>query len=256
VDRWDAVHNALLDPADGVITQLESVVRFGLELYTSHNGWDYGGTCPEMIGVAPAMDNYVAIDDLYDANSPQEDTPTGEAIDYVVASLDADSAPGNKIIVLATDGEPDTCEVPDPQTGQDESVAAAAAALAAGYPVYIIAVGDDVGQAHQEDMAIAGGGPGAVPYPANNPNALVNAFEEIIYGVRECVLTLNGEVVAGMEDQCTVKIDDQDVPYDHPDGWQLQSPSQVELLGDSCTAIQEGLVQIDVWCPCDAIILV
>ena len=38
-----------------------------------------------------------------------------------------DPAPGDKVIVLATDGEPDTCAEPNPQNGQGVAVAAAAA---------------------------------------------------------------------------------------------------------------------------------
>jgi hypothetical protein len=41
-DRWDAVYETLMDPADGVVASLESSVRFGLTLYTSENGFDGG----------------------------------------------------------------------------------------------------------------------------------------------------------------------------------------------------------------------
>ena len=256
--RWEAVRDALTDPVDGVVAQLASQVRFGLTLYTSFDGFD-GGTCPVLTEVPPALDNYQAIADTFAMNQPEEDTPTGESIEAVTQTLLADPWPDDKIIVLATDGEPDTCAVPDPQNGQAESIAAAQAAFNQGIKTFIIGVGNQVSQQHLQDMANAGQGvgpndPDAPYYQPANKAALVQAFEDIINGVRSCVLTLNGMIVQGMEESCTVTVNGMDVPFDDPNGWKVNSPSEIELVGQACDAIQEGTVEIDVVCTCDAII--
>ena len=86
-NRWQALGVALLDPDHGVVTQLDNDVRFGMTLYTSHNGFE-GGTCPVLNEVAPALDNYEALATLFNANEPEQDTPTGESIVLVANMLD------------------------------------------------------------------------------------------------------------------------------------------------------------------------
>jgi hypothetical protein len=254
-DRWTTVRDSLLDPDTGVIIQLEDVVRFSLQLYTSNNGYA-GGDCPLLTGTDPALGAYGAIHDVFFANAPVSDTPTGESIDAVVAMLEADPSPDSKIIVLATDGEPDTCEVPNPQTAEAMalSVTAAQNAFAMGFKTYIISVGSDIGMDHLNDMAQAGqNDPTALPYQALDQEQLIAAFEEIVYGVRDCVLALNGEVQSGMVDQCVVTVNDEEQTYGTD--WQLNSPSEIEILGDACDTIQHGVVTVSVWCPCDAVVV-
>ena len=256
-DRWTVVRDSLLDADDGVVAALESVVRFGVELYTSHGG-DGGGECPILTGVDPALDNYDAIHDVFFDSAPDGDTPTGESIAAVAAMLAAAADTDEQIIVLATDGEPDTCEVPNPQTGQAEAVDGAEDAFALGFRTYIISVGDDISLEHMQAMANAGAGTDdsdpAPYYQALDQDALVAAFEEIVYGVRDCELELEGAVQEGMEEQCVVEVDGAEVPYDDPDGWTLEDPSTMLLLGATCEAIQTGDVTIDVECPCGAVV--
>lgn len=257
VDRWEAVKNTLLGQPNGTVTRLDSQVRFGLNLYTSHGGYE-GGKCPMLTGVDPAINNYDAIKNVFDNNAPENDTPTAESILQVVTLLKQDQDPSKKIIVLATDGEPDTCEVPNPQQGQEESIAAAQTAYKEHFPVFIIGVGDDVGEDHLRQMANAGQGfpiddpKGADFYRGLDPQSLVQAFEDIISGARDCVLDLEGEVQQGMEDQCKVTIDGEPVNYNDPDGWRLNSPSKLELVGGACENIKTGEKELLVSCPCDA----
>src|SRR5688572_21933546 len=119
-DRWQAIYDTLMDPDDGVIAPKQSAVRFGLTLYTSHDGSE-GGMCPILTEVPPALDNFDAMDDVFAPAEPDDETPTGESLAAVAATLDAFTEPGPKAIVLATDGEPDSCAEPNPQNGQAES---------------------------------------------------------------------------------------------------------------------------------------
>lgn len=253
-NRWQAVYNVLLDADDGLVRELEDKVRFGLALYTSFGGFQ-GGECPVITDVAPALGNYAEIAALYDANEPDGETPTGESISAILPTLAMDPSEGNKIIVLATDGEPDTCAQPNPQNGQEESVQAAADAFTQGVRTYVISVGSEVSDQHLQDVANAGvgagpGDPDAPFYKANDAQALAQAFAEIVDGVRDCKLSLNGTVSEGGENECQVAVNGMPVPFGDTDGWQLNNPSEVELVGDACDAIQSGEVQVSIKCSC------
>lgn len=257
VSRWNAVYDTLMDSTDGVVLQLEDRVRFGLALYTS-NGGDAGGTCPMMVEEPPVLNNYVAIDTTYAPEGPGGDTPTGDSIDVVAATLMAFPEPGPKGIVLATDGEPDTCEVPNPQTGQAEAIAAAQNAYTDGISTYIISVGNQVSEQHLQEMANAG--VGKLPtdmmdpapfYQALDSQQLVDAFQAIIAEFVSCEFTLNGEITG---DPCdgTIEIDGQEI--DCGVDWDATSSDTIELLGDACELIKDGEDHtIEVTFPCGSV---
>ncbi|HEY3356135.1 MAG TPA: vWA domain-containing protein [Polyangia bacterium] len=263
--RWSAVEVALTDPATGVVPTLESQVIFGASLYTSHGG-AAGGTCPILTEVPPALKNATAIRQLMTDHQPDGDTPTGESIDAVVAAFaaqppDPDSHEGPRVIVVATDGEPDTCAVPNPQTGQARAVQAAQAAFAAGVRVFMLSVGSDVGAAHMQDMANAGvglpvGGAQSAPYyVANDTAQLVAAFQQIIGGVRSCTFALSQPVAPGFESQGDVRLNGAPLGYQDPDGWTLTDPSTIELVGAACQQyLTDPAVVLAATFPCGSIL--
>ncbi len=262
--RWDAVDTALTDPAAGVLPALESEIVFGASLYTSHNGTLDGEACPLLQTEPPALGNAGAIGDLLGANGPDGDTPTGESITATTALLTAlPTGPhdGPRIIVLATDGEPDTCAVPNPQEGQPEAVAAAQAAWTAGVRLFILSVGSDVGAAHLQDMADAGaglptGGTTHAPYyVATDPAELTTAFDTIIHGVRSCTFTLDGEVDPADWSAGAVSLDGAPLTYEDPDGWVLTDGHTLVLQGTACTTfLEEAAPVLSAQWPCGTII--
>lgn len=241
--RWDAVYATLMDPDAGVVKPLESSVRFGLALYSSVDGFE-GGECPMLTEVEPALNNHMAIDAIYEPADPIDETPTGESLAAVANALAASPDDGPKVIVLATDGEPDTCAEPNPQNGQEEALAAAQAAHAAGVETYVISVGDDVSQDHLQEMANAGVGldPQGVElatyYQALDTDDLIDAFDEIISGVTSCVFELEGIVDLDLVCEGTVELDG--VELECMTDWHLLDPSTLELLGDACETLQDG----------------
>lgn len=257
-DRWSAVYDALFATPDGVVRQLQDQVRFGLSLYTSNHGFA-GGECPMLTEQSVALGNYAALEQLYSDNSPQGDTPTGESLGAVAAELALVSEPGDKAIVLATDGEPDNCTDADAhdETSQQMSVDAASAAFAEAIRTYVIAVGSDVSDAHLQDVANAGtgvtSGPDSPFWKANDKAGLIDAFNTIIQGVRSCVFDLNGSVSDGAKNDGKVRLDGTLLTQDDPAGWRLTSPSQVELTGAACDAIKSGDHDIKITFPCGSI---
>lgn len=262
--RWDAVREALTGPG-GVIEALEGQVRFGLALYSSRNGFSMNRQCPLLTEVVPAIDNLYAIQTVYDAAEPIDDTPTGDAMTAVAASLLAFEEEGPKVIVLATDGEPDTCADPDPPSGprpaeaRAQSVAAVQAAFETGIRTHVISVGSDIGEVHLQDLANAGigwqeGDPNATYYVPADQAAMIETFSTIVDEVRDCVLTLDAEILPGQGDRGTVTVNGEVIPFEDPDGWRVNSPSEIELTGAACTLIQGGNVDVRVEFTCEALV--
>jgi len=258
-NRWDAVYRTLMG-TDGVVTELADSVRFGLSLYTSHDG-SAGGTCPILTEVPAALGNYDAINGIFAPAGPDQDTPTGESIAAVAGELKQINDPGPKIIVLGTDGEPDTCAEPNPQNGQAEAIAAAQAAFGDGIRTYIISVGDEVGADHLQQMANAGVGlppTGAMTdapyYQALDTSQLIDAFRAIVGGVTGCVFTIDGEVDPAKAAQGLVKLDG--TPLDEGTDWQMVDGKTFEVLGDACDTIQDGhLHHVAAVFPCGVVIV-
>src|SRR3989339_378220 len=206
LSRWEAVHKTLMDSTGGLVTKLQANIRFGLALYTSKYGSLGGLECPLITEVIPSLDNAAAIDQIYQQASPVQDTPTGDAIDVIRSKLGQITEAGPKIIVLATDGMPDTCADPEPEVnGTIQQTAQAALdatqrAFAQGIKTYIISVGDGVTEIHLQHMANVGaglppqGGAKAEFFKGSNLADLEAAFSKVMKRVSDCRFTLNGRV--------------------------------------------------------------
>lgn len=266
--RWNVLRDAILEPDGGLVKPLENEVRFGLALY-SFFGNNNSPQCPTLTQVSFNLGNYASIYNAYADASPIDNTPTGDSIDAVVGRLQdgglvdggfwSVDAGGPKFIVLATDGEPDTCEQLNPQNGQAEAVAAAQGAFGLGIKTFVIAIGPDVSLTHQQEMANAGAGQPVAAgdagyFTTTNKQQLVAALRSIIFGVRPCKFTLNGSVQPGTESQGVVSLNGTPLVLNDPNGWKLNNPTEIELLGTSCDAIKNGSPQISVRFPCGTFI--
>ncbi|MEM9461678.1 MAG: vWA domain-containing protein [Myxococcota bacterium] len=242
ISRWQAVADALFDPAGGVVAQLESTIRFGMALYTSDNGM-FGGACPMLDEVAPSLDNLAAMDAAFTQPLAEGDTPTGEALAAVATSLAAEPDTA-RAIVLATDGEPDTCAVPDPQNGQPESVTAVVDAYAEGIKTFVISVGGEVSAGHLQELANVGVGkaandPDPAPYfEALDTAQLIAAFDQIVGGFVSCEFAIDGIVDLEAACQGTVLLDG--VELECESDWHVPEESTLELLGAACDTLQDG----------------
>ena len=281
VSRWSSLRKALIDPTSGLVPSVEASVNLGLALYTGPDRGVVGlestatepdpdyvetETCPYLVQVPVAASNGAAIQAAY---LPQEirpmslgQTPTGESLEAVLPSLtglDATLFPGRKVIVLATDGEPDLCDNGNDEVGgRERSVAAVEAAFTAGVTTFVISVGDQVGENHLRELANLGQGfPADDPmdrfYRAGDATSLAQAFEDIVNGVRSCTFTLDG-MVTGDGHEGSVTIDGNSVLQNDANGWRLNGPSEVELLGTSCELVKMGDHSIDVSFPCGVVI--
>jgi hypothetical protein len=273
--RWNVVRDVLMSPTKGIVKPLEEQVRFGLSLYSSNNGRvkigapeeiDESKKCPELIEVPIALRNHQAMLDQFKCNDIDHDTPTGESLLAAAATLKAVTEPGPKVIVLATDGEPDSCECPNfgmgmpkkcrepgvPDMIKAQVVATAKDIHAEDITIHVINVSTPSEaslQQHLTDVADAGGGK---VYPGFSPGALSTAFDDIIDGVRSCVIDLSGEIAKGKESTGVITLDGDTLGLDDPDGWKVNSPSQIELLGAACDTIKSGEHDLSINFPCES----
>jgi len=274
--RWTAAHGAITE----IVSNLDSIVRFGLTTYTSDNG-NANLPCPRLpvagnpLATSPrvafGLNNGSAIGDnsIYPSTYPNDaggDTPTGDSIDALVSIIQSDPPPaeGPTIIVLATDGEPDTCEQPNPQNGQAEAVTAATSAHAAGFDVFILSVGNEVSDSHLQDMANVGVGKpvneSIDPAPfwkATTPELLAAAFQQIISDSISCEVQINKPF-----DDAGLACSEGDVrlngtPLACPSDWQVKDgvSNVIELVGGACDTFKSGSSTFTAVFPCGAIVV-
>lgn len=261
--RWDVLRNFLLEQPNGLISDLQSQVRFGLAMYSATSGGMDPlpiGECPMITSVAPALDNYQAIADIYGPANVIEDTPTGDSIDAVINGLnlptDPDAMMEPVVLILATDGEPDRCEELDPQNGQEEAINAVTRAYSMGVRTFIMSVGDEVSDQHQQDMANAGlgnmpGDPDAEYWNVGDDASLRQALTEIVGAQLGCEVQLSGSVSSGDACDGTVILNGDELECGEDNGWELSTPRTIRLLGTACDTLKaDPNVFLDVRFPC------
>lgn len=266
-NRWEAANTVI----NSIVSGAESIVRFGVTTYASRNG-DQNPPCPRLpTQIDFALENSVNIADtgLYPYEYPTdagEDTPTGDSIDSLVSIIQSDPPPsdGPTIIVLATDGAPDSCEYPDPSTSsqrqqaEGEVVTAAGAAHDAGIDLFVLWVGtlsDNGIRNHLQEVAnegvglpADGSGGDAQFWVGTDPQSLEDEFCTIIRESISCEIQidrpfddrekacLEGDVrLGGVPLTCSTN------PA-MPGDWQVKedAPNVIELLGDACTTFKDA----------------
>lgn len=260
MSRWDVLRSSLLGMPDGLLFSLQSSVRFGIAMYSQDS--DIRG-CPDLLTVPARLNNYAAIEAEYSRREPAGGTPTGDSIQAILSMIDTlapERGTDPVILVLATDGEPDTCEDGDDEVGgRRESIAAVTAAQAMGIDTYAISVGTDVGEAHLQDVANAGLGRTVPPdmnapyYVATDTTGLSSALETIIGGAVSCTLELEG-TISDLAMACagTVRIG-TDV-LECGTEWRAVDATHIEILGAACDRLLSGSEEVSGEFPCGIII--
>ena len=249
--RWDAVRTALIDPMMGVVPQLQGLVKFGLAVFGTGDIFA-GGMCPLPLGVtAPALNNFPAVMNGLGPTPPGTFTPTGLALNAIVdmtpdgASLDPDKEAEPQIIILATDGNPNDCM--SPMTNFQPSIDAANKAAAKHIKMFVISVGTDSSAMHLQQMANIGAGmpmdtmPGAKVFYPENTAELSTTLSELIGKELSCEVKLDGKgVIQGRECEGKVSIDGHDLECNGANGWRLNDPLHIEVLGTACDTFKKS----------------
>jgi hypothetical protein len=264
--RWTVLRSALMDSNTGAVKQMASTVRMGLAMYTSNHG-SAGGACPMLTQVGINLNNYAAINGVYQMSKPLGDTPTGESIAAVAQELT--NEPDPKYILLVTDGLPDTCADPDASNStmrqnaaNDATVKAAQAAYAQGIHLFIMGVSSDIAPSHLQAMANAGAGldpatagTAAAKYfvASDNQTDLAAQLSGIIGSTRTCTFHLQGTVDTAHAGEGIVTLGGAPLGYNDSNGFRLNNPSELEILGTACDKIKNDNTELVVRFPCDVV---
>jgi hypothetical protein len=225
-DRWTTVSTAVT-----ATVQATPDIHWGLKLYSTPSG--SGCTVNNQIEVQVAANSGAAIQQQIQGTNPANNTPTAQAIKAAVAYLKTVTDPGNKVILLATDGQPNCGSGGSSSPNVDATIAEITAAKDAGFQVYVIGIGPSVGNLN--NFAVAGGT--GQYYPATSPEELTKALTAISTTVASCTFTLTTKP----PDQIAVYLDKNLVKQDPADGWSYGANSQTIVLnGDTCNKVKSG----------------
>jgi Mg-chelatase subunit ChlD len=283
VSRWGALRDALLGP-EGVVPSLEKLVAFGMTVYSTPIPMRGAPItmCPDLLTVPPALDNLAAISSTFPPRPTGGFTPTGEAVQGVVDSLKSSSAQapqrGRRVIVLATDGEPNSCEAVTTlplQTLLDGRVpvsyapaeAAIMAAQAADIDTYVVSLAPELtrnAQSRQHLQALANLGqgleraasPGAELFSPQDPAQLDRALRSLVGSLVSCDLTLEGKLAVAQACDGDVRLNGEALACTSPDGWEVVDESTIRLRGTACEKWKrEAKATVEANFPCEAILL-
>jgi hypothetical protein len=297
------MRTALLEPTNGLVYRLQSQVVFGTMIYDGTIdpflavGAQGGspspecaamyieskatGMCPQLIQVAPALDNAAALDVAFPATELGGSTPThkamASAVDLMInmISTNPDIKNSPLYIILATDGAPnDICMG---GVGGDSAVQQAAViaevdrAAAAKITTFVISLaGSDANlQAHLEMVADHGQpmNADAKAFSPMVPEELANTLTLLVGGAIGCEVTLNGKVTVGRECLGKVAMNGNelpcckeaagswmcnDAPVTDASGWRLKDERTVELIGEQCVSfLTASEASLEARFPCD-----
>ncbi|MEO8184908.1 MAG: vWA domain-containing protein [Deltaproteobacteria bacterium] len=255
--QWDNKPNNTWEPMKAgilqVVDEVQKDIRVGMVTYTGQNG----GACPDLYPAMNAVsfdkNNYPRIQtDINAVGQPnyKGETPTAATLQQALPVLLADPSPGDKVMLLVTDGDPDFCNDPDRACAMDAVIGAVQDAFSKGVATTAFGLKRaELSEQHLRDVANAGSGqPVALPQGINseqdlrnrcrgNPAgtlpgtyaavggnaqyfqangtdtvALGDALNAVIYGIRSCVFDLAGEAEINPDNASSAHITLDDDP--------------------------------------------
>lgn len=254
--RYKAIQKGLVDATTGIVVTEQAHVIFGAAMFAGDQE-----PCLSLNGfTAPrAINNAQAITDLLANNPPNGgNTPTAPAIDQVVADFAANPPPADSppIILLATDGEPNSC---DGNGGSGPSIQSTQAAYAAGIRLFILGLAN-LNTGYLQQMANAGAGvtagmPDAPFFTADDPASLQTALHDIIVGALSCDLALTGTGTIDPNSAMNGVVTLDGMTLVFGTDWTIVNGNTLELLGAACDAFKASdNPQVDATFSCGDII--
>jgi hypothetical protein len=244
--KWSQTTTAL----NMVIGMTDTTVNWGLKFFaTSNSGCNVSTTAEVPVGPM----NAAAIMTAIGRAAPGSSTPTRVAMQNAVTIMQGVTDTNPKYLLLATDGLPNCA--PGGATNADDSpgaIQAVADALTAGFPTFVVGIGNTMGTTTLNSMAMAGGRPqqGAATsfYQVNDTASLVTALQAIVGSVASCVFNL-GTPPNSMTSNSAIDVygDNTKIPKDttNTNGWNYigGGTSQIQIFGPTCDAIMAGTVK-------------
>jgi hypothetical protein len=252
--RWDA-----LKPALTTTLASSSYVNWGLKFFPTASSSPTGGgptgvgrgNCNEntAMEVPVAGDSAAEVTSLVTNADFDLGTPTAAAINAATDYLKTLDDGNDKFILLATDGEPNCGGTPANINTDDleGAKAAAAAAYAAGFKVFVVGIGPNL--ENLTEIAQTGGTTDF--YSVSSPDDLVAALSSISKLVGSC--SFKSATTPPDTSNVAVYVNGQKVEGSADNGWTFGSdPQEIVLTGDYCKQMSSGDqtdVQILFGCP-------
>jgi hypothetical protein len=244
--KWSQVSAAI----DSVVMTTQTSVNWGLVFFGSNNMCGVN-TTPN-VPITPNT-SYTPISQAYATNMPSSYTPTEAALNAAVAYMQTVTDPNPKFLLLATDGLPN-CGPNARNVTDDDSpgtVTAVTNAKAAGFPTFVVGIGNTMGTSTLNMLAMAGGEPqvgsadGNSFYEVNSTADLEAALTKIVGMVASCTIPLTG--VNGTLDKVAVSAQDSSgntvqITQDPANGWSYTDTTMTTIIlnGTACTDLQNG----------------
>ena len=244
--KWSQVSAAM----DSVVMATQTTVNWGLVFFGSNNMCGVN-TMPN-VPITPNT-SYMPISQAYANNMPSSYTPTEAAVNAAVTYMQMVTDPNPKYLLLATDGLPN-CKANDNNVMDDDSpgtVTAVTNAKTAGFPTFVVGIGNTMGTSTLNMLATAGGEPqvgsadGNSFYEVNSTADLEAALTKIVGMVASCTIPLTG--VNGTLDKVAVSAVDSSgntvqIMQDPTNGWSYTDGTMttIVLKGTACTDLQNG----------------
>jgi hypothetical protein len=241
-DRWTTMKSAL-----GQIVRDTPGVEWGIEVlpFPADSTCSVSPTPQVPIGA----DSGAMVQAQLDAITPGGNTPLAAAISAATVYLSALADENGKAILLATDGVPECAEgQSSPIPGDlEDAIAASAAALRAGFPVYVIGAGPAAPAL--DDLARAGGT--GTHYPGTSPDQISDALPAVSRLTMSCTISFPSPPPD--VNNVAVYVDKQLVPKDPANGWNYgATTSVIELTGSYCENLitaRDTSIQVLFGCP-------
>jgi hypothetical protein len=243
--RWTQVTAALSE----VVSTTDTMVNWGLKFFGSSNSCSV--TAAPEVPIGPM--NGAAIVDVIGRTNTGSPTPTRNGVNAAAAYMATLTDSNPKYLLLATDGEP-TCnpDLPANMMNSADSEGAQAAVMNAfnmGFKTFVVGIGDTMGAATLDQMAINGGMPqtGAATsfYQVTDTASLVAALQTILGRVGSCQFNI-GMAPNSMTSNEMIDVfgDGMPIPRDttHTDGWDYSNADHtaIEVFGPRCEAVKAG----------------
>jgi hypothetical protein len=225
-----------------VVGQTDTTIRWGLKYFSNDRscGVNPGAAVPI------AANNGMAVTTSIMGTTPGGSTPTRLAVMQGVQYLQTLTDPNPKYILLATDGLPNCAPGGDANT--DDSAGAVQAvmdAATAGFPVFVVGVGNVAAAVATLDMmAVAGGRPQATEpkyYPEASTADLVSVLTTIGGQISTCSFSLGKAPpdptnIGVYANPGQVKIAKDP---NHANGWDYGAGmTSIELFGTACDNVK------------------
>jgi hypothetical protein len=246
--RWLQVTAAL----NQVIPATDTMVNWGLKFFGSSTNSCNVTAAPE-VAIAPGSGAMIMT--RIGMTNPGTPTPTRLGVNAGAAYMATLTSTNPKYLLLATDGEP-TCDPTLPASMMNNSDAAGAQqavtdAFNMGFKTIVIGIGDTMGAATLNQMAINGGMPqmGAATsfYQVTDTTSLVATLQTILGRVASCQFNIGAAPNPSTSvDFIDVFGDGMPIPRDqtHTDGWDYTNATHttIQIYGPRCDAVTAGTI--------------